>query len=94
MSLYGFILNPYVVPMEAMKADPVLGKTKIMKHQEGFQNVARRFLKGDEGCLPVHPPDRIVLAIDVVIPILRIPELISRQDAWRPLRARTILSGG
>lgn len=45
----GFILNPYIVRMEDMQSDPVLGKTKIMKHQEGFQNVARRFLKGDEG---------------------------------------------
>lgn len=45
----GFILNPYTVPMNSIQEDPVLGRTKIMKYQEGFQNVMRRFLKGDEG---------------------------------------------
>lgn len=45
----GFVLNPYVAPMGSIYSDPVLKKTKIMKHQEGFQNVMRRFLKGDEG---------------------------------------------
>lgn len=45
----GFILNPDVAPMEGIYADPILKDTKIMKHQTGFQNVMRRFLKGDEG---------------------------------------------
>lgn len=48
----GFILNPVLAPMEAIEADPVLKKTKIMKHQTGFQDVMRRFLKGDEGMVP------------------------------------------
>ncbi len=47
----GFILNPYVVSMDSICADPILKKTKLMKHQEGFQNVMRRFLKGDEGMI-------------------------------------------
>lgn len=45
----GFILNPHVAPMESVRQDPLLKKTKIMHHQTGFQNVMRRFLKGDEG---------------------------------------------
>lgn len=45
----GFILNPYVAPMGSIYADSVLKKTKIMKYQDTFQNVMRRFLKGDEG---------------------------------------------
>ncbi len=45
----GFILNPLVAPMEGILADPILGTSKIMTHQTGFQTVMRRFLKGDEG---------------------------------------------
>ncbi len=45
----GFILNPDIAPMDGIYADPILKDTKIMKHQTGFQNVMRRFLKGDEG---------------------------------------------
>lgn len=45
----GFILNPYKVPFDNICGDPLLKKTKIMRQQEGFQNVMRRFLKGDEG---------------------------------------------
>ena len=45
----GFILNPQIAPMEAIYADPILKKTKIMVHQIDFQTVMRRFLKGDEG---------------------------------------------
>lgn len=45
----GFILNPYAAPMDSICSDPLLKKTKIMKHQESFQSVMRRFLKGDEG---------------------------------------------
>lgn len=45
----GFILNPSVAPMEGICQDPFLKRTKIMHHDTGFQNVMRRFLKGDEG---------------------------------------------
>lgn len=45
----GFILNPVLAPMEAIYADPILKKTKILTHRDDFQNVMRRFLKGDEG---------------------------------------------
>lgn len=45
----GFILNPYHVPFEQIKNDPLLKNTKIMKKQDDFQNTMRRFLKGDEG---------------------------------------------
>ena len=45
----GFIINPFVVSMEEIHADPILKSTKILKHQEFFQNAMRRFLKGDEG---------------------------------------------
>ncbi len=45
----GFILNPQVSPMDAIYADPILKKTKILVHQIDFQTVMRRFLKGDEG---------------------------------------------
>ena len=45
----GFILNPSVAPMEEYAQDPILKKTKILRHDTGFQDVMRRFLKGDEG---------------------------------------------
>lgn len=45
----GFILNPQIAPMDAIYADPVLKKTKIMVHRMDFQTIMRRFLKGDEG---------------------------------------------
>ena len=35
--------------MASISSDPVLKKTKIMKYQDSFQSVMRRFLKGDEG---------------------------------------------
>jgi len=44
----GFILNPYTVPVDIIKQDPLLAGTKIMEKREEFQNVMRRFLKGDE----------------------------------------------
>ena len=47
----GFILNPYEIPFDSVCADPVLKKTKLMKQQDYFQNVMRRFLKGDEGMI-------------------------------------------
>ena len=45
----GFILNPDVTPVEGVYSDPMLRGLKLLKHQTGFQNVMRRFLKGDEG---------------------------------------------
>lgn len=45
----GFILNPLNAPVEMLREDPVLKKTKLMVHDLGFQTVMRRFLKGDEG---------------------------------------------
>ena len=45
----GFLLNPYVAPMDAIHADPILKHTKILVHDTGFQTVMRRFLKGDAG---------------------------------------------
>ncbi len=48
----GFILNPYIIPMEMVYSDPLLKKIKILKHQTYFQNDMRRFLKGDEGMVP------------------------------------------
>ena len=44
----GFILNPDVMPVEGVYSDPMLRGLKLLKHQTGFQNVMRRFLKGDE----------------------------------------------
>ncbi|MGN1168214.1 MAG: alpha-amylase family glycosyl hydrolase [Lachnospiraceae bacterium] len=48
----GFIVNPMIAPLEGIRQDPILKKTKILHHQTGFQNVMRRFLKGDEGMVP------------------------------------------
>lgn len=45
----GFILNPYVAPMDSILTDPFLAKAKILKQDDEFQNVMRRFLKSDEG---------------------------------------------
>ncbi len=47
----GFILNPQIAPMDAIYADPILKKTKIMVHRTDFQTTMRRFLKGDEGMM-------------------------------------------
>lgn len=47
----GFILNQDVAPIDAIKEDPLLKTTKLMKHQIEFQNTMRRFLKGDEGMI-------------------------------------------
>ena len=45
----GFILNPFNAPIDSIKQNPILANTKIMKKDDAFQNVMRRFLKGDEG---------------------------------------------
>lgn len=45
----GFVVNPYNVPWEALTSDPLLKDIKLMRKDDAFQNVMRRFLKGDEG---------------------------------------------
>lgn len=47
----GFVVNPYDVPWDSLKNDPLLKGTKIMQKDDRFQNVMRRFLKGDEGMI-------------------------------------------
>ena len=44
----GFILNPYCVPMDLILENPILKGVKILQNKEEFQNVMRRYLKGDE----------------------------------------------
>lgn len=45
----GFIVNPCHVSFEELLGDPYLKGIKLIKKEEWFQNVMRRFLKGDEG---------------------------------------------
>ena len=47
----GFVVNPYNVPWDELNADPLLKEVKIMKKEEGFQTIMRRFLKGDENMI-------------------------------------------
>lgn len=47
----GFIVNPYICNPDELAKDSVLAKSKILKKEDGFQNVMRRFLKGDEGMI-------------------------------------------
>ena len=47
----GFIVIPYICNPDELAKDPVLAKSKILKKEDGFQNVMRRFLKGDEGMI-------------------------------------------
>lgn len=47
----GFIVNPYICNPDELAKDPVLAKSKTLKKEDGFQNVMRRFLKGDEGMI-------------------------------------------
>nr|WP_207723864.1 alpha-amylase family glycosyl hydrolase [Mediterraneibacter hominis] len=47
----GFVVNPYHVSWEMLHKDPLLKDGKIMCKDDGFQNVMRRFLKGDEGMI-------------------------------------------
>ena len=44
-----FIVNPYTVPLEVIQSDDYLKHMKLIVKNEDFQNVMRRFLKGDEG---------------------------------------------
>lgn len=47
----GFVVNPYTVPWEILCADPFLKDIKLMRKDDEFQNVMRRFLKGDENMI-------------------------------------------
>ena len=47
----GFIINPYILPWEMVTEDPFLKGVKIMRKDDGFQNIMRRFLKGDENMI-------------------------------------------
>lgn len=47
----GFVLNPYVAPMESIRTDAILRTAKIVVNQDEFQNTMRRFLRGDKGVL-------------------------------------------
>ena len=44
----GFVVNPYNVSWDLLQEDPLLKEIKLMRREDGFQNVMRRFLKGDE----------------------------------------------
>lgn len=45
----GFVCNHLTAPMDVLKSDPYLSKTKLMKHQTDFKDTMRCFLKGDGG---------------------------------------------
>lgn len=47
----GFILNPYVSPMDGIRTDAILRGAKILVNQDDYQNTMRRFLRGDKGIL-------------------------------------------
>lgn len=47
----GFVLNPYVAPMDNLLSDPILTTTKLLTYNDDFQNVMRRFIKSDEGLI-------------------------------------------
>ncbi len=47
----GFIINPYNTNWEMVISDPVLFGTKILRRQDEFQNVMRRFMKSDAGMI-------------------------------------------
>lgn len=44
----GFVVNPYNVPWDMLHTDPFLKDIKLMRKDDAFQNIMRRFLKGDE----------------------------------------------
>lgn len=48
----GFVINPYLLPWESLKNDPILKGGKLLRKEDRFQNTMRRFLKGDEGMVP------------------------------------------
>lgn len=45
----GFVVNPFVVPMDSLTSDPILKRTKILQNKDDFQFALRRFLKSEEG---------------------------------------------
>lgn len=45
----GFLLNPGIISLDYVSDDPILKGMKILKESDEYQNVMRRFLKGDEG---------------------------------------------
>ncbi len=47
----GFVVNPYSVPWDMLCADPLLKDIKLMRKDDAFQNIMRRFLKGDENMI-------------------------------------------
>ena len=47
----GFVLNPYVAPMDSIRTDAILRGAKVLVNQDEFQNMMRRFLRGDKGIL-------------------------------------------
>ena len=47
----GFVVNPYRVSWEMLVNDPYLKGIKILRKEDRFQNIMRRFLKGDEGMI-------------------------------------------
>ena len=47
----GFIVNPCCTPFEELRKDPLLSNTKILRQKDDFQDIMRRFLKGDEGMI-------------------------------------------
>ncbi len=47
----GFVLNPYVAPMDNIRTDAILRGAKVLVNQDEFQNTMRRFLRGDKGIL-------------------------------------------
>ena len=48
----GFVLNPYVAPMDSILTDPILGKTKVLQNKDEFQNRMRSFLRGEMDLVP------------------------------------------
>ena len=47
----GFVLNPYVAPMDSIRTDAILRGAKILVNQDDYQNTMRRFLRDDKGIL-------------------------------------------
>ena len=45
----GFVVNPSITNLYEVQQDPILCQVKILTQNEEYQNVMRRYLKGDEG---------------------------------------------
>ena len=48
----GFVINSYNVSVALIKEEPILKGTKILEYKDDFQNIMRRYLKGDAGLVP------------------------------------------